>query len=730
MQLASGGQPSGPQGSGPRRRAQSWFFALAFAGIAAGSVAGVLVARHRADDSAAREVEEVARRAVMSLETRLGRTAAGVAGAGVLAGPDGTLDADAFEAFATGLVAADDVPTYALVEPAAGAGGGLTVIATVPEGAAGGERVGSIDDGRADAVETALDTGAGTAGPTLTGPVDLLGPAGRGVELLQPVRTPAGDIAGLVVVGLPARDLARTVREAVGPGWSVALVDGERPLFGPQFDRRTPTVTASPDVDRPWRVVVGAGLEPDLTVAWLVAAGGIAALAAFAALAISSGRHQKRLRVANDLLRKSDDRTRAVQEVAGRLARALTAGEIVTALVDHLPTAVGAQSAVIVARDEVGRLEVLGPGEPDDDADEAARAELRGAHRTPLPPHGDGTTHVESAMALGQPVWLRSPLDWRGDAVTDALAAGGSALALLPLSGDDVKGVIAVSYPRVRIFRDDEQDLLQTVGLLAGRALARGRRYDAEHTAAVAFQRAALPDELPVVDGLSIVGRYRPATRQATVGGDWYDVVVLGDRRVVLVVGDVVGHGMVAAAAMGRIRSAFQAIARLSAGPGAMVAALSSQIDTIPDSFCTTMVCVEVDVVAGTMTWCRAGHPPPLVLSAGTATLLDEPGLPPLGVAPDEPARVHTRVLGPGDRVVLYTDGVVERREESIDEGLRRLGVVAETLDDLEPDEFSDALVEALVPGEQADDIAILVVRIDGVAPPTPDPPLAAPAHR
>jgi serine phosphatase RsbU (regulator of sigma subunit) len=448
--------------------------------------------------------------------------------------------------------------------------------------------------------------------------------------------------------------------------------------------------------------VLGGEVEPDRTAAWLVAAGAMAAIVAMGALAITTSRHQRRLGRANDLLTLSETRTRAVQEVAGRLARALTAHEIVGALVDHLPAAVGASSAVIVARNDSGAVEVLGLAEPSEEAT-----------TTVLPGADDPGSHVHTVLDDGQSVWLRSPLDWRGDEAAAALAGDGVALALLPLAGDDVTGLLAVAYPKVRIFGEDEQRLLHTISILAARALARGQRYDAEHRAAVAFQRAALPDDLPSVPGLSIAARYRPASRQSTVGGDWYDVLVLDERRVVLVVGDVVGHGMVAAAAMGRLRTAFQAIARLSADPGTMVVALSNQVDSIPDSFCTTVVCAVVDLATGELTWCRAGHTPPLLLRADGPELLDEPCLPPLGVALDPAPVVQTRWLRPGDRVVLYTDGVVERRDESIDDGFRRLSVAADALGDLDPEEFTDALVEAMVPAYQADDLAVLVVRYD-----------------
>ncbi|MGK2930943.1 MAG: PP2C family protein-serine/threonine phosphatase [Acidimicrobiales bacterium] len=452
------------------------------------------------------------------------------------------------------------------------------------------------------------------------------------------------------------------------------------------------------------------GAEPELLAARAVVAAGGAGMVVLTVFALAGRRHRRHLARANALLARSEERGRAIQDVAGRLARALTGGEVVAAVVDHLPSAVGARSVIIAVVGQTGQLEVLG------------REGVADVAPTQFPAGAVARSIVGAKLAEDEPAWLSSSLGWRGDDVADALAEGGSALALLPLSADDVSGVLAVAYPRIRIFAEDEQALLQTVSLLAARALARGRRYDDEHQTALAFQRAALPDELPSVDGLTIAARYRPATQRATVGGDWYDALVLDDRRLVFVVGDVVGHGLVAAAAMGRLRTAFRAIARLSSDPGEMLRAMNLQVDSIPDSFCTTVVCTVIDLATGTMTWSRSGHPPPVVLDADGPHLLDEPGLPPLGVAPAAPARVHTHALGAGDRVILYTDGIVERRGESIDVGLRRLGVVAENLADLEPEEFADALVEALVPAdEQSDDLAVLVIRFDGcgVAPTT-----------
>jgi len=313
------------------------------------------------------------------------------------------------------------------------------------------------------------------------------------------------------------------------------------------------------------------------------------------------------------------------------------------------------------------------------------------------------------------PAWLQSPLGWRGDALADQLAADGWAMAVLPLEADDVEGLLVVSYARVHTFVDEERALLETVGVLAARAFARGRRYDAEHRASLAFQRTALPAGLPDIPGLTVSARYRAGAMGAAVGGDWYDVFDLGDDRAALLVGDVVGHGMDAAVAMGRLRTGFRMIAAIRREPGAMVQAVSHQVEAIPNAMCSTVLCAVVHLPTGTMDWCRAGHLPPLLLRGGEAELLDEDGVPPLGVAPELRPPVHRLVLVPGDVVILYTDGVIERRQEAIDDGFERLCVVGADLADLPPDELSDALLEALVPAdEQTDDVAILVIRYDG----------------
>ena len=701
----------------PRRRVQNALFTLAFVVLLAGTVAGFLYARADAVRTDEERVEAEAARAAGALERELRQLASGLGGAAAIVGSDGALDTRVFTAFARDLIDEEELTGLSLVGVVPGdPGPGYPLVAVEP-GAADGAAVGA--DRAPDPVRAAPFAEAMAAGePSLTGVVDLVTSGGAGLELVRPLVEPSAEpaaVVGFVVAGISLDDVAATARDAMGSDRELALVDGEEVLFGAVFDPRVTTTRVPAGVPgESWTVVVGPPGDPDLTRAWLVVALGVLATAALVALVVSTVGHQRELARTNALLTRAEERNRAVQEVAGRLARALSGADIVTALVAHLPAAVEAHSAVIATLDDTGKLELLGL----DDG-----GEVRSERFLAI---GSTDSIIQNVLSGLQPAWLSSPFEWRGDASTGALAGEGSALAVLPLAAEGVAGVLAVSYPRIRIFADDEKDLLLTISLLAGRALARGRQYDTEHESALAFQRSALPDDLPAVAGLTVAARYRPAQQRATVGGDWYDVLVLDEHRVVLVVGDVVGHGMVAAAAMGRLRTAFQAIARLSNDPGAMLSALSHQVESIPDSFCTTVVCVVVDLRTGMMSWCRAGHPPPLVLAGGRSLLLDERGLPPLGVVPDASPPVHSRQLGTGDVVLLYTDGVIERREESIDDGLRRLGIVAEDLADLEPEELGDALLAAMITDIQTDDLAVLVVRFDG----TGSGPSAATAGR
>jgi serine phosphatase RsbU (regulator of sigma subunit) len=224
----------------------------------------------------------------------------------------------------------------------------------------------------------------------------------------------------------------------------------------------------------------------------------------------------------------------------------------------------------------------------------------------------------------------------------------------------------------------------------------------------VTLQRSILgPVELP--EGFAV--RYEPAASALEVGGDWYDVVELADGVFGVVVGDVVGRGLSAAAVMGQLRSAGRALLLEANGPAQVLCALDRFAELVPGAACSTVFCAVVDRRAGVLRYSSAGHLPAVLGGAdGTVGLLDGAQSLPLAVRTGL-ARPEAEVpLTAGDSLLLYTDGLVERRHEALDEGIAR--AVAAVVDGrrLSADVLASVLVDQLL-DEQEDDVALLVYR-------------------
>jgi len=197
-------------------------------------------------------------------------------------------------------------------------------------------------------------------------------------------------------------------------------------------------------------------------------------------------------------------------------------------------------------------------------------------------------------------------------------------------------------------------------------------------TVANALQAAVLPDRLPEVPGIALAARYRPADVGVKVGGDWYDAFVLDGRRLVLAVGDVAGHGLPAASVMGQLRNALRAFALLGKDPGRVLLRLNQLLGQLEPTAMATVWLGELDLVSGRLTWASAGHPPVLLRRGASVDFLEGTANPPLGAVPAFAGFVdHTTDLLPGDIVFAYSDGLVERRGETIRDGLARLAEVA-----------------------------------------------------
>jgi PAS domain S-box-containing protein len=235
--------------------------------------------------------------------------------------------------------------------------------------------------------------------------------------------------------------------------------------------------------------------------------------------------------------------------------------------------------------------------------------------------------------------------------------------------------------------------------------------YEREHTIAETLQRSLLPERLPRIEGLEIAARYLPAGHGNAVGGDWYDALERADGRVALVVGDVVGHGLRAAAIMGQLRNAFRAYGLAEASPAEVMAHVNRLVMSGEEDAMATALYLVLDRETGEVSFASAGHPPPLVLSSDGAEFLEGGRAVPVGAAESGIFREATATLPPGASLLLYTDGLVERRDAPLEQGLGELAEAARHGDG-ELEGLCDSVL-ARVMGDDAptDDVALLAVR-------------------
>ncbi len=271
-----------------------------------------------------------------------------------------------------------------------------------------------------------------------------------------------------------------------------------------------------------------------------------------------------------------------------------------------------------------------------------------------------------------------------------------------------VLGVLHVGTLRDRVFNSDDAALLQLVADRAALAVQSLRSRE-DHAAAVTVQRSLVPSALPAVRGVEGAARYVPGSGQ--VGGDWYDVFVLPSGELGMVVGDVAGSGLGAAVIMGRIRSALRAYALEFPGPADVLCKLDQKLQYFEDGDVMATVSYAVlDRDSGQLRISSAGHFPPVIAAPGQHGAVAWIAVdPPIGVA-DVPARqVTTLALAPGAVLCLFTDGLVERRDEPIDDGITRL---CQAVTPGPPEGVCVSVMQALV-GRQypGDDIALLVLR-------------------
>ncbi|MET7369040.1 SpoIIE family protein phosphatase [Streptomyces sp. NPDC005566] len=283
----------------------------------------------------------------------------------------------------------------------------------------------------------------------------------------------------------------------------------------------------------------------------------------------------------------------------------------------------------------------------------------------------------------------------RVEEVTELIRARGGRFG-----GDRSRALEAELYTRARE--------LQEVNERLRRAHAR------EREVALSLQSAMLPAPGPLGRRRGAV-RYQPAVGSLNVCGDWYDLAELSDGRFAVAVGDVVGHGLTAAGIMGQLRSALSAAVRVAEGPATALDALGLYSRSVQGAESTTALQTVIDCDNRTIAYSSAGHPPPALLQAdGTVEFLDRATDPPLGVRFEHIPRIQAEVaFSEGATLVLYTDGLVERRHEDIDTGLHRLADCLSRHGQADADTLADTLLaEMIPPGGNTDDTALVVVRL------------------
>jgi PAS domain S-box-containing protein len=289
--------------------------------------------------------------------------------------------------------------------------------------------------------------------------------------------------------------------------------------------------------------------------------------------------------------------------------------------------------------------------------------------------------------------------------------AGIESLLCVPMfdSADDAFGTVtfAMAGSRRR-YRPDDVPIAEELGRRGAAALRHARTFERERDTVEALQRSLLPAELPSLGDVEISVSYLPAAEGA-LGGDWYDVVPLADGRLILAIGDVVGHGVAAATSTGRLRAGLQLCALDGDGPSEILLRLNRYLHWAADAEMATLSVVRYDPSTGALELASAGHPPPLVLDDRGPHYLDHDPGPPLRATSSAVYRTTRAQLPADGTLLLYTDGLIERRREPIDVGLGRL--LAATQGPVRGlDQFTEQILDALLPDRRADDDVALVL--------------------
>jgi GAF domain-containing protein len=409
--------------------------------------------------------------------------------------------------------------------------------------------------------------------------------------------------------------------------------------------------------------------------------------------------------------RAARQRTERLQAMMSALVASASLAEVKAAVFEHGLLPFGASAARLVLVDQqqpqmLVTVNAVGMPEP----------LLEQWRSFPLSVHSPSRKALTTSTIVYVPT--REGLQTEFPDAQLAHGSGGSgqqAWVAVPLrSSGRTLGVLTLIFARPHPLDDGpDQIALTALGSAVADALSRAVQHDSDRDLVISVQRSLLVAALPESPGVRLGAYYMPAETRYGIGGDWYDAVPLPDGRMMLIVGDVAGHGLEAAITMGQMRSAARALAP-AYEPAALLEALDQFICSSIKEPLATVAVVIIDPASRTLRYCLAGHPAPLLRGPdGSVTTLGGATGVLLGLETrDRPEQVMT--FEPGSSLVLFTDGLVERRDETFDTGVARLSAALKAAPPLDPASLCDTLVEQAVPRNgRDDDIAILCGFLD-----------------
>ncbi|MER7570126.1 SpoIIE family protein phosphatase [Streptomyces sp. NPDC048523] len=389
--------------------------------------------------------------------------------------------------------------------------------------------------------------------------------------------------------------------------------------------------------------------------------------------------------------------------LAAGLTEVVGVQDVIALVADQVMPAFGAQGLVLSAAD-AGRLRITGHRGYDPDAIER----LDGL---PLDTDFTPAGHV---LDSGIPAFFADQEEMRRIYPQAPPASGKQAWAFLPLiiSGRPV-GCCVLSYDRPHPFPAEERAVLTSLAGLIAQALDRARLYDAKHDLAHGLQQALLPRALPHITGLRVAARYLPATRGMDIGGDFYDLIRLGDTAAAAVIGDVQGHNVAAAALMGQVRTGVYAHATLGTPPDQVLARTNRLLTDLAPELFSSCLYAHFDFARRSVCLASAGHPPPLLrLPDRTTRPAVVPPGPLLGIDPDADFPLTEIPLTEGLMLAFYTDGLVETPGVDLDESIAHLAQHLAQADARDLDLLIDDLLrKSGTAGQRTDDVAVLVLQ-------------------